>query len=169
MRKLSDDYSAEIARKKLSSRFESSDAIADTIKKLTDKELCTLAALCDGNAITTMGYTINADYGVNRASAVVHSLKEKCSIPIVSISVNTTSDVNNATKQSKFIITKEDLDHLSTDPDSVLRAFQKEALIRKESLAQKEIKRLLRDYGKEGILALIEHAANDESTSKNVS
>ncbi|EOZ3196028.1 TPA: hypothetical protein PXJ35_004447 [Yersinia enterocolitica] len=169
MRKLSDDYSSEVALKKLNSRFESSNAVASTIKKLTEKELCTLAALCDGNTITTMGYNITADYGVNRASAVVHSLKEKCSIPIASVSVNTISDVNNATKQSKFFITSEDLDRLSTDPDMVLRNFQRESLLRKETLAQKEIKRLLRDYGKDGILALIEHAANDDNASDKVS
>ncbi len=39
--------------------------------------LCTFAALCDGNVVTTSGYNIMADLCVNRASAVAHSLKQK--------------------------------------------------------------------------------------------
>lgn len=48
----------------------------ELIQKLNKTSLCTFAALCDGNVVTTSGYNITADLCVNRASAVAHSLKK---------------------------------------------------------------------------------------------
>lgn len=137
--------------------------IENTDKTPDRTQACVLAALLDDKSITTSGYTIPADYGVKRASAVIHALEKKHSFPISSRRVETESDVGNRTKQSLFFITHEDQERLKAEPESVLTERHESACRKKESQAQKELGRLVKEYGEEGVLELLKRAANDDA------
>lgn len=130
---------------------------------LNRTQACVLAALLDDKSITTSGYTIPADYGVKRASAVIHSLEKEYSFPISSRRVETESDVGNRTKQSLFFITQEDHERLQVEPEVVFKERHDNACRKKESQAQKDVKRLVKEYGEEGVRELLKRAANDEA------
>ncbi len=163
-RKVTDDYAPEQARIKLTSFFEGHPSALDAIQRLNRTQACVLAALLDSKSITTSGYTIPADYGVKRASAVIHALEKEYSFPISSRRVETESDVGNRTKQSLFFITPEDQERLKAEPEAVFKERHDSACRKKESQAQKEIKRLVKEYGEEGVLELLKRVANDEAS-----
>lgn len=161
-RKVSEDYAPEIARQKVSEFFKDHPETAITINKLGKSKVCVLAALLDDKSITTAGYSIKADYGVKRASAVIHALDKIHSFPISTKRVDTASEVGNMTQQSLFFITEEDREKLKENPDAVFRERHNIACRIRESQAQKAIKRLFKEYGEEGVRELLERAANDE-------
>ncbi|CNF23465.1 hypothetical protein OU500_003353 [Yersinia enterocolitica] len=162
-RKVTDDYAPDQARQKLTTFFENHPAALETVQTLNRTQVCVLAALLDDKSITTSGYTIPADYGVKRASAVIHALDKEYSFPISSRRVETESDVGNRTKQSLFFITQEDQERLQAEPEVVFKERHDNACRKKESQAQKEIKRLVKEYGEDGVRELLERAANDEA------
>ncbi|MFK3875896.1 hypothetical protein [Pantoea agglomerans] len=162
-RKVTDDYAPEQARIKLASFFEGHSSALEAIQRLNRTQACVLAAMLDSKSITTSGYTIPADYGVKRASAVIHSLEKEYSFPISSRRVETESDVGNKTMQSLFFITLEDQERLKTEPEVVFKERYDSACRKKESLAQKEMRRLVKEYGEEAVLELLKRAANDEA------
>ncbi|MGC1068714.1 hypothetical protein WKH16_22505 [Pantoea agglomerans] len=162
-RKVTDDYAPEQARIKLTSFFENHPSALETVQSLNRTQTCVLAALLDSKSVTTSGYTIPADYGVKRASAVIHSLEKEYSFPISSRRVETESDVGNRTKQSLFFITPEDQERLKAEPETVFKERHDSACRKKESQAQKEMKRLVKEYGEDGVLELLKRAANDEA------
>lgn len=164
-RKVTDDYAPEMARIKLASFFEGHPSVLETVQTLNRTQACVLAALLDDKSITTSGYTIPADYGVKRASAVIHTLEKQHSFPISSRRVETESDVGNRTKQSLFFITHEDQIRLKAEPEAVFKERHESACRKKESQAQKELARLVKEYGKDGVLELLKNAANDEAGS----
>ncbi|MEN4692853.1 hypothetical protein ABEG96_08005 [Pantoea agglomerans] len=162
-RKVTDDYAPEQARIKLASFFEGHPSALEAVQRLNRTQACVLAALLDSKSITTSGYTIPADYGVKRASAVIHSLEKEYSFPISSRRVETESDVGNKTMQSLFFITLEDQERLKTEPEVVFKERYDSACRKKESQAQKEMRRLVKEYGEEAVLELLKKAANDEA------
>lgn len=162
-RKVTDDYAPEQARIKLASFFDGHPSALEAIQCLNRTQACVLAALLDSKSITTSGYTIPADYGVKRASAVIHSLEKEYSFPISSRRVETESDVGNKTMQSLFFITLEDQERLKTEPEAVFKERYDSACRKKESQAQKEMRRLVKEYGEEAVLELLKKAANDEA------
>ncbi|RYC48136.1 hypothetical protein DEH81_07250 [Pectobacterium zantedeschiae] len=162
MRKVTDDYSPEIARHKLDLRFQDNEPMSELIRGMKRTDLCALAALCDGKTLTTSGYNIDADYSVNRASAVAHSLKQYL-LPISAKSLPAKADVGGISHQSAFFITKEDLSRLEKDTESVFEVCRKSLLVQKESSAQKEMKRLYKEFGEEGVLNFLRSVANDSS------
>lgn len=162
-RKVTDDYAPEQARIKLASFFEGHPSALEAVRRLNRTQACVLAALLDSKSITTSGYTIPADYGVKRASAVIHSLEKEYSFPISSRRVETESDVGNRTKQSLFFITQEDQIRLKADPDLVFKERHDSACLKRGSQAQKDIRRLFKEYGESGVLELLKKVANDGS------
>ncbi|HEE9886604.1 TPA: hypothetical protein R8G26_005206, partial [Citrobacter braakii] len=56
MQKVTDLYPPEIARHKLQNHFAGNTVMLELIQKLNKTSLCTFAALCDGNVVTTSGY-----------------------------------------------------------------------------------------------------------------
>lgn len=162
-RKVTDDYAPEQSRIKLASFFDGHPSALEAVQCLTRTQACVLAALLDSKSITTSGYTIPADYGVKRASAVIHSLEKEYSFPISSRRVETESDVGNKTMQSLFFITLEDQERLKTEPEVVFKERYDSACRKKESQAQKEMRRLVKEYGEEAVLELLKKAANDEA------
>jgi len=171
MRKVTDDYTPEQAHDELVTFFDSHPEAIEVIDSLTRTEACVLAALLiDSKSLTTSGYSIPADCSVNRASAVVHSLEKKHSFPISSRKVETESDVGNKTQQSLFFITKENQQRLKEDPLTVFNECHESAVAKKESQAQRDMRRLVREYGEDGVLEMIKRAANDApSPEKNAS
>lgn len=162
-RKVTDDYAPEQARIKLATFFDGHPSALEAVQCLNRTQACVLAALLDSKSITTSGYTIPADYGVKRASAVIHSLEKEYSFPISSRRVETESDVGNKTMQSLFFITLEDQERLKTEPEVVFKERYDSACRKKESQAQKEMRRLVKEYGEEAVLELLKKAANDEA------
>jgi hypothetical protein len=162
-RKVTDDYAPEQARFKLASFFNGHPSALEAVQCLNRTQACVLAALLDSKSITTSGYTIPADYGVKRASAVIHALEKEYSFPISSRRVETESDVGNRTKQSLFFITPEDQERLKAEPEVVFQERHDSACRKKESQAQKEIRRLVREYGEDGVQELLKRAANDDA------
>lgn len=158
MEKVTDQYSPEIARHKLSAYFSGNLIMLDVIKRLQKSSLCVFAALCDGKTITTTGYEIDADFSVKRASAVIHSLKLK-NLPISTNSVSTDSDVGGTTNQAFFFISKDDLHSLKSDPEKTMRKCAKLHAQHKRSHAQRDIARLCNEFGKETILKLLNQTA----------
>ncbi len=94
---------------------------------------------------------------------MIHALDKEYSFPISSRRVETESDVGNRTKQSLFFITQEDQERLQIEPEVVFKERHDNACRKKESQAQKEIKRLVKEYGEDGVRELLERAANDEA------
>lgn len=166
-RKITEDYSPELARQKVISFFESHPKVAKSTNELSDTKVCVLAALLDGKSITTSGYSIPSDYGVKRASAVAHALEKIHNFPISHSLVDTESDVGKMTKQARFHMTESDREKLQRDPDCVFKEMYAKACKTRETQAQKEMKRLLKEYGEDGVLELLKRAANDESGSKD--
>ncbi|MBU6520484.1 hypothetical protein KOL70_21250 [Pantoea sp. B270] len=162
-RKVTDDYAPEQARVTLASFFEGHSSALEAVQRLNRTQACVLAALLDSKSITTSGYSIPADYGVKRASAVIHALEKEYSFPISSRRVETESDVGNRTKQSLFYISHEDQARLKAEPEVVFKERHDSACRKKESQAQKDIRRLVKEYGEDGVQELLRRAANDEA------
>ncbi|MFH2379677.1 hypothetical protein ABK675_23055 [Hafnia paralvei] len=163
LRKVTDDYAPELARQKVATFFEDHPDMVQSINELSSTKVCVLAAMLDEKSITTSGYTIPADYGVKRASAVAHALDKIHSFPISNRLVETESEVGKMTKQSLFYISHEDIEKLKQDPQSVFKERHENACRTRESQAQKEMKRLVKEYGQDGVLELLKNAANDEA------
>jgi|GEM_PF-1481695 len=162
LRKITDDYTPGLARQKLASFFEDRETALLAVGKLNRTQVCVLAALLDGKCITTSGYSIPADYGVKRASAVMHSLEKEHFFPISSRRIETESDVGTKTKQALFFISQDDRERLKLEPNQILEEIYQKACLTKASQAQKEIIRLVKEFGEAGILELVKKAANDE-------
>lgn len=154
MQKVTDLYPPEIAHHKLQNHFSGNTVMLELIQKLNKTSLCTFAALCDGNVVTTSGYNIMADLCVNRASAVAHSLKQKY-LPITTRTVSTKADVGGAVKQAAFFIDENDLERLKSEPEKVMKECERNLNSQKRTNAQKEMSRLYKDFGEDGILALL--------------
>lgn len=161
MDKVTEFYTPEISKNKLIDHFLDNIPMLEMINRMGKSDLCVFAALCDGKTITTTGYDIDADLSVKRASAVIHSLKQK-NLPISANAINTQSDVGGNTKQSVFFIKEDDLQCLKSNSEKVMKKCEKLQLQQKRSYAQKEVARLCREFGKDGVLNLLSQVvAND--------
>ncbi|RSB58477.1 hypothetical protein EGT71_23055 [Atlantibacter subterranea] len=163
MQKVTDLYPPEIAAHKLQNHFSGNTVMLELIQKLNKTSLCTFAALCDGNVVTTSGYNIMADLCVNRASAVAHSLKQKY-LPITTRTVSTKADVGGAVKQAAFFIDENDLERLKSEPEKVMKECERNLNRQKQTNAQKEMSRLYKDFGEDGILALLSNVRGTNGT-----
>jgi hypothetical protein len=162
MNKVTELYPPEIAKHKLSDHFSENVLMLEMINHMGKSDLCVFAALCDGKTITTTGYEIDADLSVKRASAVIHSLKQK-NLPISTNTIPTQSDVGGTTKQSVFFISDDDLRCMKSNPEKVMKKCEKLQVQQKRSHAQKDVARLCREFGKDGVLKLLNQvAANDQ-------
>lgn len=132
---------------------------------MTKTQLSVFAALCDGKTFTTAGYDIDADYGVKRASAVALSLEKRHSIPVTRSLVEAKADVGGSTKQALFFIAPSDLVRLDNEPEVLFSECRKDISRRETNQAQRDVKRLLKEFGKAGLLDLLDivEAANDDS------
>ncbi|HCM2003279.1 TPA: hypothetical protein ACJG01_002838 [Salmonella enterica subsp. salamae serovar 21:z10:[z6]] len=61
MNKVSDVYTPELSRHKLSVRFSDNLPMIEVIRHMNNSNLCVFAALCDGHTVTTTGYIDTAD------------------------------------------------------------------------------------------------------------
>lgn len=163
MQKVTDLYPPEIAHHKLQNHFSGNSVMLELIQKLNKTSLCTFAALCDGNVVTTSGYDIMADLCVNRASAVAHSLKQKF-LPITTRTISTKADVGGAVKQAAFFIDENDLERLKSEPEKMMKECERNLNSQKRTNAQKEISRLYKDFGEDGILALLSNVRRTNDT-----
>jgi hypothetical protein len=163
MQKVTDLYPPEISRHKLENHFSGNTAVLELIQKLNKTSLCTFAALCDGNVVTTSGYNITADLCVNRASAVAHSLKKKL-LPVSTKGISTKADVGGAVKQAAFLIDEADLERLKSEPEKVMKECELNLNSQKRTNAQKEMSRLYKEFGEDGILALLRNVAGTNGT-----
>lgn len=158
MQKVTDLYPPEIASHKLQNHFYGNTVMLELIQKLNKTSLCTFAALCDGNVITTSGYNIMADLCVNRASAVAHSLKQKY-LPVMARTIPTKADVGGPAKQAAFYIDEIDLERLKSDPEKMMKECERNLNSQKRTNAQKDMSRLYKEFGEDGILTLLRNAA----------
>ena len=163
MQKVTDLYPPEIARYKLQNLFSGNTVMLELIQKLNKTSLCTFAALCDGNVVTTSGYNITADLCVNRASAVAHSLKQKY-LPVTARTISTKADVGGAVKQAAFCIDEDDLARLKSEPEKMMKECERNLNSQKRTNAQKEMSRLYKEFGEDGILALLRNVARSNGT-----
>lgn len=159
MQKVTDIYSPEIARHSLEKHFSDIPAVQEKIQKLHKTSLCMLAALCDGNVVTTSGYNISADLCVNRASAVAHSLKLKL-FPVSAKAISTRADVGGEVRQAAFYIDEADLEMLKADPEKIMKECEQNLNGQKRTNAQKDMTRLYREFGEEGVMELLHHVAS---------
>lgn len=166
MQKVTDLYPPEIASHNLHNHFAGNEVMLELIKKLNKTSLCTFAALCDGNVVTTSGYNIMADLCVNRASAVAHSLKQKY-LPVTARTISTKADVGGAVKQVAFYLDESDLARLKSEPEKMMKECERNLNSQKRSNAQKEMIRLYKEFGESGVLELLRNVsgANDSPPS----
>ncbi|WP_312044259.1 hypothetical protein [Erwinia sp.] len=162
MRKISDTYSAVSAREELRKRFDSSSAALTRIEKLSDTCACALLVMMEGYTITTTGYSVPADYGVNRASAVIHTL-EQAFFPVSNRRIETESDVGKKAYQSVFFITAEDREKMELNPEEVFLQCRHILSQKKWHREVQDMRRLLKELGPEGVRELLEQVANDSS------
>ena len=163
MQKVTDLYPPEIAHHKLQNHFSGNTVMLELIQKLNKTSLCTFAALCDGNVVTTSGYNIMADLCVNRASAVATSLKQKF-LPITTRTISAKADVGGAVKQAAFFIDENDLERLKSEPEKIMKECERNLNSQKRTNAQKEMSRLYKDFGEDGILALLSNVRRTNGT-----
>jgi len=168
MRKISEDYSAQSAREELNQIFADHPTVQASIDAMSNTTVCVLAGMMSGKTVTTAGYTIDADYGVKRASAVMHNIEQHW-FPVSSRRVETESDVGNKTHQSLFFISKDDLHDLTVSPEHVLDKCREHASIKKNQREQQDMRRLLKELGTDGVQKLLDQVANDSDPDKNVS
>lgn len=162
MNKLIDVYSPERSRKLLNDRFVHNESMLEVIKKLHKLPLCSLAAMCDGHTLTTPGNNAPADLYVNRASAVVHSLKG-FHLPVTTAKRSVISDVGGTATQAVFSISKSDLDKLENDTAAIMRECAEHTQNLKKANAQKELNRIYREYGDKAFQSMIKTAcANND-------
>jgi hypothetical protein len=166
MNKVSDVYTPEVSRHKLSVRFGDNLPVIEVIRHMNNSNLCVFAALCDGHTVTTTGYDIPADFWVNRASAVACSLKQLY-LPIETQTIQTKADVGGTTKQSVFYMSDISIQRLETEPEKIMSECEKLQGVQKKSCAQKDMARLYKSFGEEGVLELLRNAcsANDAPPS----
>lgn len=160
MRKISDHYSAAAARQELRKRFDNSSTALACIEKLSDTCACALLVMMEGKTLTTTGYSIPADYGVNRASAVIHTL-EQALFPVSNRRIETESDVGKKAYQSVFFIAAEDREKLEMSPDEVFLQCRRILCQKKWHREVQDMRRLLKELGSEGVRELLEQVAND--------
>lgn len=161
MHKVTDVYTPDLAKSRLAERFEGNDAILEVVRKLHKTPLCSFAAMCDGYFLSTTGNTAQADFCVNRASAVIHTLKQ-FHIPVSTHIQNVQSDVGGVAPQAVFFISENDLDKLENDPVKIMRDCESRLQSLKQVHVQKEINRLVKEYGEKELMKLINNAsAND--------
>lgn len=166
MQKVTDLYPPEISRHKLEKLFSGNPVVLELIPKLNKTSLCTFAALCEGNVVTTSGYNIMADLCVNRASAVAYYLKKKL-LPVSVKNISTEADVGGAATQAAFFVEPVDLERLKSEPENVMKECEKNWNSQKRSNAQKDMSRLYKEYGEDGVLELLRNTvgANDSPPS----
>lgn len=163
MQKVTDLYPPEIALHKLQNHFAGNTVMLELIQKLNKTSVCTFAALCDGNVVTTSGYNIMADLCVNRASAVAHSLKQRY-LPVMTKTVSTKADVGGAVKQAAFYIDDIDLKRLKSEPEKMMKECERNLNSQKRTNAQKDMSRLYKEFGEDGILALLRNVVGAKGT-----
>lgn len=163
MQKITDLYPPEIASHKLQNHFSGNTVMLELIQKMNKTSLCTFAALCDGNVVTTSGYNIAADLCVNRASAVIHSLKQK-HLPIATRTISTKADVGGAVKQAAFYIDEVDLERLKSESEKMMKECERNLNSQKRTNAQKDMSRLYKEFGEDGILALLRNVVGANGT-----
>ncbi|MBN3074474.1 hypothetical protein H4F33_20730 [Pectobacterium brasiliense] len=163
MQKVTDMYPPEIACHKLQNHFTGNAVMLELAQKLNKTSLCTFAALCDGNVVTTSGYNIMADLCVNRASAVAHSLKKKY-LPITARTISTKADVGGVVKQAAFYIDEIDLARLKSEPEKMMKECERKLNSQKRTNAQKDMSRLYKEFGEDGILVLLRNVVGENGT-----
>lgn len=163
MMKVSDVYTPELSRQKLSMRFSDNLPMIEVIRRMNNSNLCVFAALCDGLTVTTTGYDIHADFWVNRASAVACSLKQLF-LPIETQTIQTKADVGGTTKQSIFYMSDISIQRLETEPEKIISECEKLQGVQKKSCAQKDMARLYKTFGEEGVLELLRNASSANDT-----
>ncbi|MBJ4981169.1 hypothetical protein JGG16_24440 [Salmonella enterica subsp. enterica serovar London] len=104
-----------------------------------------------------------ADLCVNRASAVAHSLKQKF-LPVTARTISTKADVGGAVKQAAFYIDEVDLERLKSEPEKMMKECERNLNSQKRTNAQKEMSRLYKEFGEDGILALLRNVAGANGT-----
>ncbi|WP_411706169.1 hypothetical protein [Edaphovirga cremea] len=165
MRKISEDYNVITAREELLALFPDNVTAESSINAISDQDVCVLAGMLAGKSITTAGYSIPADYGVKRASAVALRL-EQFAFPVSTRRVETESDVGSKTYQSLFFISEKDRERLRTDPDTVFCECKQLASQKKLRREKQDMRRLLKELGTDGVQELLNQVANDGSDSK---
>lgn len=162
MIKLTDNYQPDVAKSRLIERFKNTPSVLEVIRKLHKAPLCSLAAMCDGYVLTTSGNNVNADYCINRASAIIHDLKQ-FNIPISTATHNVLSDVGGVATQAVFFISNGDLEMLENDPEMIMQQCAGHIRELKQTQAQKEINRLYKEYGEKGIWKFVRNACANDS------
>ncbi|EKT64688.1 hypothetical protein [Providencia alcalifaciens] len=158
MRKVTDVYSPELAKEILGKHFSNNIEMINIINRLKKSGLCVLAALCEGRTVTTTGYDIDADFCVNRASAVIHALKQK-GISIKTHKILTTADVGGMTQQASFSLDEQTLEALKKHPKKTLAECKKELLKHKKLSALKVLTRLCKTYGENEVHRMLHYAS----------
>jgi len=135
----------------------------DVISHMNNSSVCVFAALCDGYTVTTTGYEIHADFWVNRASAVACSLKQLF-LPVETQTIQTKADVGGTTKQSVFYMSDISVQRLEAEPEKIMSECEKTQGAQKKSCAQKDMARLYKTFGEEGVLELLRNACSANDT-----
>lgn len=160
-KKLMEFYTPIKAHQLLKNNFSTNPVVTEIINKMSRTHRCVFAALCDGQTITTNGYSIPADYSVNRAPAIAHALRE-LNLPIESKYAPAISDTGGVTRQSIFYMRRTMILRLHTEPSKVITECSNQRAEKKWNQAKGDIERLYREFGKAVLLKMIEDVSKKE-------
>ncbi|MEQ4676900.1 hypothetical protein ABN063_20270 [Providencia vermicola] len=146
-KKITDVYSVEIARKKLSKHFDDNIPLLEITSQLQDNLIIALAAMCDGYTITTPGNNIDADYALVRATTKAGDLLRKHNLPITTEIINAESYTGRTTPYARYSIAQPDLERLLDDTESVLHEISMKNISDKQSRDVRTLDKLISNYG----------------------
>lgn len=147
MEKLYTDYSLKEARRVVSTTFSMHPTFIEQTSKMSACYLFPLAALCQGKTLTTTGNSIDANYKITRASAVIRHLRKFYAIPIQRRIIMTTTRTGGNAKQALFYISKEDLSELEANPEAVFRRQLLKMKADTNAQALKKLHNLVQELG----------------------
>lgn len=145
MLNLTNSYTPAVSRQKMYDLFVDVPCLYQIALNLNDTDIIVLAALCDGKSVTNSDYYIGADYSMIRLSAIIGRLRRN--FPISAIEINCLNEIKKPAKRNKYIITKDNLDDLLSDPLRVLSECECLASNKKDTREKQDITRFIRRHG----------------------
>ncbi|WP_318479782.1 hypothetical protein [Photobacterium leiognathi] len=138
-------YTPEASRQKVYDLFSDTPSLYQIALDLNDTDIIVLAALFDGKSVTNSDYYIGADYSMIRLSAIIGRLRRY--FPITAIEINCLNEIEKPAKRNKYIISKDSLADLLSDPLKVLSACESLASNKRDAREKQDITRFIRRHG----------------------
>ena len=158
-----------VARAELASKFSAHPGMLLQINRMKHAQVVVLCSLLRAERLTSAGNNIAADYEVLRLPAIVEILEKKNFIPVRHCNVNTTSSISRcATTQTSYIIERDVIELLLSDPESVFNEHKKCVSLREWEKKKKKTESLIKSYGglAETLFSLTRHVYKDKMQSE---